>query len=224
MSIVEHEIPTLMPGDNLTREEFLRIWEQHPEIKHAELIGGIVYMSSPVSIGHGVYDGYAGTWLGVYCAGTPGTQTGHECTSFLRKDTVQPDHFLRILEDHGGKSWLDEIYLAGSPEMLMEICRSSVAYDLHQKYDLYQSAGVQEYLAVLLYEKEIRWHILKDGAYQLLQPDQDGIHRSQVFPGLWLDSQALLKGDMQKVLATLQQGLAAAEHESFVRQLAARKR
>jgi hypothetical protein len=65
-------VPPLAAGDRLTREEFLRRWEAHPEIKKAELIGGIVYMSSPVSVDHGDMDNHVTTWLGVYAAGTPG--------------------------------------------------------------------------------------------------------------------------------------------------------
>ncbi|MBM3997137.1 MAG: hypothetical protein FJ303_23750, partial [Planctomycetes bacterium] len=38
------DAPPLQAGDRLTRERFLRIWKQHPEIKFAELIGGVVYM------------------------------------------------------------------------------------------------------------------------------------------------------------------------------------
>ena len=62
----------------------------------------------------------------------------------------------------------------------MEVCRSSAAYDLHQKFDLYQAAGVQEYLAVLLFEREIRWHRLVDGVYQVMPADDDGIWRPTV--------------------------------------------
>ena len=50
------EMPPLLEGDSLTSEEFLRYWEEMPEVKRAELIDGIVYMPSPVSIGHGDYD------------------------------------------------------------------------------------------------------------------------------------------------------------------------
>jgi Putative restriction endonuclease len=95
--------------------------------------------------------------------------------------------------------------------------------ELNQKYHLYEAAGVHEYLAVLMYEQEIRWHILVNGRYEILPPDADGIWRSRVFPGLWLDGRALLKRDLQKVLATLQAGFAAAEHRAFVKRLASRR-
>jgi acyl-CoA synthetase (AMP-forming)/AMP-acid ligase II len=223
MATAELGAPPLAPGDNLTREEFLRLWEMNPDIKKAELIGGIVYMASPVSKDHGVMDGYVGTWLGVYQVATPGTEMGHNTTSILLDDTPQPDDFLRILPEYGGASWTEATYLAGAPELFVEVCLSRAAYDLHQKFDLYESAGVQEYLAVLLHEKEIRWFALKKGKYQILKPGPNGIHRSRVYPGLWLNGKALFKGDMRRVLAKLQDGLDAPEHKAFVRLLAERK-
>jgi len=41
-----------------------------------------------------------------------------------------------------------------------------------------------------------------------------------VFSGLWLPADDLLAGNMGRVLAVLQEGLAAAEHDEFVEQLA----
>jgi hypothetical protein len=39
-------IPPLLEGDSLTSAEFLRRWEEIPDLKHAELIDGIVYAFS----------------------------------------------------------------------------------------------------------------------------------------------------------------------------------
>jgi hypothetical protein len=44
----------------------------------------------------------------------------------------------------------------------------------------------------------------------------DGVLRSRVFPGLWLDAAGLLAEDGARVLTTLQEGLQSAEHASFV--------
>ena len=221
---VKQRIPELVAGDKLTRAEFLRRWEADPEIKNAELMGGIVYMPSPVSLDHGVMDGDVGSWLGAYRAATPGTDSGHNTTSFILKDTPQPDNFLCILPEYGGSSKVEDKYLGGRPELLAEICRSSASYDLHVKFDLYQAAGIPEYLAILLYEQEVRWHMLVKGRYQLLSPNRDGLLRSRIFPGLWLDSKALLARNLQQVLARLQEGLHSPEHEQFVAELASRKR
>src|SRR6266581_1579330 len=117
-TVVDESVPPLCPGDRLTRAEFLRRWEAHPEIKNAELLGGSVYMPSPVSAQHGDMDGDVGCWLGVYKAATPGTASGHNTTSFVLDDTPQPDLNLRILPDHGGASWVEGKYIRGVPELL----------------------------------------------------------------------------------------------------------
>ena len=85
----------------------------------------------------------------------------------------QPDLNLRILPDYGGGSWVEDRYLHGIPELLAEIARSSASYDLHVKLELYQAVKVPEYLVILLFEREIRWHVLVNGRYQLLPPDPD---------------------------------------------------
>ena len=40
-----------------------------------------------------------------------------------------------------------------------------------------------------------------------------------VFPGLWLDPAALIRGDLAHALKVLQQGLATPEHAAFIEQL-----
>jgi Uma2 family endonuclease len=221
---IRERIPELVQGDKLTRQEFLRRWEAHPEIKKAELIGGIVYMASPVSVQHGEMDGCVGGWLCVYQVATAGTACGHNTTSLLLEDSPQPDVYLRVLPEYGGATWVNDRFLEGVPELLVEVCRSSVSYDLHVKFDLYETAKVPEYLAILLDEQEIRWHALVNDRYELLPPDADGFWRSRVFPGLWLDGKALLAGDMKQVLAQLGKGLSSPEHQRFVADLAARKK
>jgi Uma2 family endonuclease len=198
--VIDERVPPLTAGDKLTREEFLRRWEAQPRIKLAELIGGIVYMPSPVSIEHGDMDRRIGTWLGVYQAATPGTESGHNATAFVLDDALQPDVNLRLLPEYGGGSWAENHYLHGVPELVAEVSVTSASYDLHAKYTLYESAGVPEYLIVLLFEREIRWHALTEGCYQPVSRDVDGLWRSRIFPGLWLDGQAMLAGDMQQVL------------------------
>jgi Uma2 family endonuclease len=72
---------------------------------------------------------------------------------------------------------------------------------LHQKLELYEEAGVREYLAVLLHEQEVRWHRLSSDHFTVVPRPADGIYRSALFPGLWLDAAALLAGDLARVLA-----------------------
>lgn len=67
-------VPTLRSGDRLTRDEFLRRWEALPEIKRAELIDGVVYMPSPLSLPHGRSQTLLTVWLGSYAIATPGCE------------------------------------------------------------------------------------------------------------------------------------------------------
>jgi hypothetical protein len=224
VATVVSEIPVLVAGDKLTRDEFMRRWDAMPHLKRAELIGGIVYMPSPLSRPHGDFDSSLGGWLWVYSAATPGCEAGGNATWLMTKeDSPQPDCDLRILPEYGGQSRMEGDYSAGAPELLAEVCLSSTSYDLNQKYDLYEKAGVQEYVAVLLREREVRWHRLIDSKFQVMTPGNDGILRSAVFPGLWLDPAALLAKDKQRILAVLQQGLQSPEHAAFVAELSRRK-
>ena len=220
MSTVEQEVPLLVAGQRLTRDEFLRRWDAMPKLKYAELIGGVVYMPSPLSRDHGVPDLRIAGLLSYYAAFTPGCEAGCNTTWLMQEDSPQPDTYLRVLPEHGGQSETPGLYPQGAPEFLAETCLSSAARDLHEKYDLYQAAGVREYLAFLVQEQEVRWHRLVSGVFQVAAADADGVLRSAVFPGLWLDPQALLAGDMARVFTVLTQGLNTPEHAAFVARLA----
>lgn len=221
---INERVPPLATGDHLSRDEFLRRWDAQSEIKRAELIGGRVYMPSPVSGEHGKMDRRISAWLGAYQAATPGVDGANNATSLMLEDAPQPDLSLLILPEYGGSSRVEGLYFQGAPEFLAEVSATSASNDLHDKYHLYESAGVQEYLVVLLFEEELRWHELVEGRYELLSPDADGLWRSRVFPGLWLDGKALLVGNLRRVLDRLQHGLRSAEHDRFVAELAARRR
>ena len=75
----------------------------------------------------------------------------------------------------------------------------------------------------LMRERRVIWHRLRDGRFEVVPPPEDGIYRSDVDPGLWLDAAALLGGDLAQVLAVLHQGIASPQHQDFVAQLAARR-
>ena len=58
--------------------------------------------------------------------------------------------------------------------------------------------------------------LIKGVTYGTFAPDADGLLKCRVFPGLWLDTAALLRGDMKAVLAALRRGLQNAEHCAFL--------
>ncbi len=214
------KIPSLENGDQLTRPEFERRYEAMPHLKKAELIEGVVYMPSPVRHeGHGRQHSLLNTWLGVYMASTPGLETSDNATIRLDLDNEpQPDLLLRVASGGQSRVAADGI-LEGAPELVAEIASSSVAYDLHQKLETYRRHGVREYLVWRATEEAIDWFVLRDGHYDRLLVDTSGIYKSEIFPGLWLDAVAMLRGDLATVLQTLGAGAASQEHEVFVTDL-----
>jgi Putative restriction endonuclease len=206
-------------GDRMSREEFLARWEQMPNVKHAELIDGVVYMSSPVSMVHGDFEADSVVLLRAYVARTPGCKCSLECTWLMLESAPQPDLTLYILPGYGGRLKLEEGLASGTPQLAVEIVKSRRSYDLGPKLALYQRAEVQEYVAALIEEQRIEWRVLEQGSYRLMQPDSAGVFRSQAFPGLWLDSAAFWRQDEPRLLAVLEEGLRSEEHARFVETL-----
>jgi len=214
--------PALENGDRLTRAEFERRYEAMPHLKKSELIEGVVHMPSPVTYRkHARPHLHLNGWLVHYLAATPGVDGGDNASLRLDLDNEpQPDGFLMVLPSHGGQARVDEDdYIAGAPELVAEVASSSVSYDLHAKLHVYRRSGVREYLVWQVREQAIDWLALREGQYEPLAPGADGILRSEVFPGLWLDPTALLRGDIATVLRVLDAGLASPEHPEFVARL-----
>ena len=107
-------------------------------------------------------------------------------------------------------------YVFGAPELVVEIAVSSASYDLHEKLRVYRRSGVQEYLVLPTLEQQTIWYRLNEGRYDLVQPEADGIIRSQTFPGLWFHPERFWGDDPAGLLATLQAGLASPEHLSLI--------
>lgn len=209
-------------GDRLTRPEFEKRYQAMPQLKKAELIEGVVYMSSAVRArNHAQPHGQIIGWLFVYSTATPGVELFDNATVRLDLDNEpQPDALLRINENLGGQSRIaDDDYIEGAPELIVEIAASSASYDLHDKLKVYRRNAIQEYLVWQIYNSRFDWFRLKNGEYLALEPDAKGIVKSENFPGLWLAVPALLQGDLAEVLTVLQSGLNSSEHQDFVHYL-----
>lgn len=194
-----------------------------PESVKAERIEGLVYMRMPgVSADlHGVPHAHLVAWLGWYGAFTPGVQVADNSTIHLDLDNdPQPDACLYVRPSHGGQIKKENGFIVGAPELILEVSGSSVSYDLNAKLNAYRRNGVREYLVHRVYDGEFDWFILREGQYDRLAPDADGVLRSREFPGLWLKPDAMLAGDLAQVLQVLQAGLASPEHQAFLQRLA----
>jgi Uma2 family endonuclease len=224
---IERKLPAVPPlenGDRLSRNQFERRYEAMLWLNKAELIEGVVYMGSPVrSEVHAEPHAAMVTWTGVYRSATPGVKVADNGTLRLDADNEpQPDVMLRIDARAGGASWLShDDYVEGAPELVIEVAASSASLDLGAKRTVYRRNGVREYIVWQIYDHRVDWWALHEGEYQPLLPDDAGVLRSEVFPGLWLDVPALIADNLANLLTVLQQGLASNEHATFVAQLTA---
>lgn len=210
--------PPLHNGDHLTLAEFERRYAAQPNLKKAELIEGVVYVSSPVSLEHSKRHAVVMGWLLNYHAATPGLRLLDNATVRLdAENEVQPDAALCVAD--GGQTTVVGAFLHGAPELIVEIASSSAAYDLHEKLRVYRRAGVREYVVLLTLEQETVWYRLNEGRYDSVEPDEDGLVRSAVFPGLHFDSNKFWADDPAGLLAALQAGLATQDHATFAASL-----
>lgn len=169
--------PVLREGDRLTALEFLHRWDAMPELKHAELIDGIVFTPSAVSKNHGKSHISLGGWLWLYADLTAGCEAAAESTWVMGPDNVpQPDASLRVLPEVGGQSHDTGDYVGGAPELIVEVSGSSSSRDLGVKLELYRRSGVREYLTVLLKPRQVIWRQLVRGRYKEIAPDAVAPH------------------------------------------------
>lgn len=183
-------------------------------------------MPSPVSADdHGTPHAFMSIWAGTYWLATPGTRAATDSTVRLdTKNTPQPDFTLFILPSHGGQIRISTVggYIEHAPELVIEIAASSASNDLNAKLRAYQRNGVREYVVWLVEKRQVDWYILRGKKYDRLAPSPTGLLYSETFPGLWLDTAALLAENFLEVMAVLQQGIADAAHTAFVAELRSR--
>ena len=80
---------------------------------------------------------------------------------------------------------------------------------------------MREYVVWRTLDRVIEWFVLRDEVYVPQAPGEDGLLRSEVFPGLVLDAEAMLKGDLTRVLSVQKEALIREEHAAFIARLEA---
>jgi Uma2 family endonuclease len=218
----ESAVPPLETGDRLSRAEFERRYMAMPDLKKAELIEGVVYVPSPARARrHGRPHAHIVTWLGNYESATPGVIVADNATVRLDLDNEpQPDALLLIDPDNDGQTQIaPDDYVEGAPELVAEVSASSASFDLNTKLHVYRRNGVKEYIVWRVLDRQIDWFVSREGDFVRLPLDDTRIYRSEVFPGLWLDPAALVRGVTPSVQTTLQRGMASQEHIDFVARL-----
>ena len=225
MSTIDRTRPAILPplaeGQKIDRAAFHARYEAMPPGSRAELIGGVVHMPSPLSNDHGEANWPVVVWVDHYLESTPGPRVVINASVFLDDaGEPQPDVAVRIPRECGGRTDIKDGYIVGPPELVIEIARSSRAVDLGPKYRDYERAGVSEYVVVGIDPASVSWFVLCGGRFEPRPPGDDGLYRSQAFPGLWLDHAALFAGDRARLRAAVDAGMTTPEHAAFVDRMA----
>ena len=210
----------LHDGDRMSQPQFHALYEKMPDGYRAELIGGVVCEPSPVGWAHSKSHGQLIGTVSQYANYIPGVEFGIGSTVILgEEDEVQPDLVLRIMPGFGGRSrdtkGTKVSYVAGAPELVAEVAHTSHSIDMRIKKERYSLAGVLEY--IVLDPMGFHWFDLGNGSE--LPRDEQGVIRSTVFPGLWIDSEALQACDYARSMSVLSHGMGTAEYKRFVESL-----
>lgn len=210
----------LIEGQRLDQPTFHALYEAMPPGTRAELVGGVVYMPSPVGRAHGKAQVPVIVWLSYYAENTPGAEVLDNATTILGwKSELQPDGLLRVLPERGGRTSNERGFVRGAPELIIEVSKATRYVDLGPKLADYEQAGVLEYVVRALDPDEVFLFRQEQGTLIERPLDEDGLYRLTSFPGLWLDPQALIEGDTRRLRAVVDLGLATPEHAEFVARL-----
>lgn len=210
----------LRDGERIKRDEFEHRAKAFPDVGRVELIDGVVHVMSPISLfGHGLPHGEMVYWMKKYTRKTKGVFCSNPTSIRIDDENEpEPDAILYIDPERGGRAGIDDEYLTGAPELVVEISNTTTGKDLNIKLPLYERDGIREYIVWRVEDEEIDWFVLRESGYERL-PFADGIYRSEVFPGLWLDVLAMVRLDGDEIDRVLDLGLATIEHTDFVHRL-----
>jgi Uma2 family endonuclease len=176
-------------------------------------------MASPSGNPHGAYFSDLVCLAKLYQRRTPGVQSAGDTTTILGEESEpQPDVFVRVVEECGGQSKVNEKrFVEGAPEFVAEVAHSSRSIDLNQKRRDYERYGVLEYLVFSVEDQTFHWFHFPSRAQ--LWPDRQGVYRSLVFPGLWIHARAFIAHDLDRWIGVLERGTSSRAHAAFVRRL-----
>ena len=191
---------TLVEGQRLDQPTFHALYEVMPPGTRAELIDewficpALWPCPRPCPCPG---DCVARLLCGAYSRGGTGQRYHH----FGWKSEPQPDALL-CPPECGGRT-TEEGYFHGAPELVVEVSKATRYIDLGPKKAEYERAGALEYVVRAIEPDEIFWFRQEQGVLVPRPLGDDGLYRSTVFPGLWLDPAALTKGDQRRLRAVV---------------------
>jgi hypothetical protein len=215
----------LADGARMDQETFHALYPLTPEKFRAELIGGVVHTHGRVTVTHGSLHARLLSWPGNFAASALGVEAFCGTLILGRKSEPHPDALLMLPPEPGGGTRIDSgDFLCGPPGLVAEVGYPTADIELDEKFADYERAGVREYLVIDVPNGAVHWFVRRRGAFAELAPGDDGVFRSETFPGLCLSAATFFGRSPRPLLALLGVGLATPEHAAFVAKLAARRK
>lgn len=186
----------------MTYAEFLRAI---PDDVHAEWVNGEVVPMTPVSNKHNDLSVFLAALIRLFAETH---QAGYvRCEPFQMKTGPNlpgrsPDVLFVATRS---LSRLKKNHLSGPADLVVEIISpESRARDRGEKFYEYERGGVREYWLIDPARKQAEfYHLDKRGVYQSMSVGEDGIFRSQVLKGFWLQVPWLWQDPLPPLLAVL---------------------
>jgi len=101
----------------------------------------------------------------------------------------------------------DEVF-HGPPNFVLDVFDTADDEDFLRRRERFCRHGVHEYLVALNDDPvTVLWHRLESGAYRMVEPDRDGILRSQALPNFWMPLQAVQERDWWRILGCIERGV-----------------
>ena len=220
------ETPLLRHDDRMSRREFERRWALSPTIKLAELIDGVVRVPGPrphTQHGGPAFDLIA--ILGMYAGSTAHVHGGaHPSLRLDHRNEPQPAAVLMVDRIAGVTAPIDEEgFINGPPELVADVVPGHDFKLAACRADLYHRFKGGEYVIWWTTARRIEHLVWLADRYHPIAAAADGLLRSERFPGLRINTDALLAGDAARAAADVQRGIASPERPAFVADLARRR-
>lgn len=188
---VRTPMPSLVRQDTLTFEEFCDII---PEGVKADLLGGVIYVASPVNTDAADLTGWLAALLRAFIDKRDLGKLYIERVAYRLgpKHDPEPDigFVPKELESTRRRGYID-----GPPGLAIEIVTpDSVHRDYVLKREIYEEAGVREYWIIDLDERRATFLVLTKGRFQERKPLKNS-WRSLIVPGFWIDVRWLWSDD-----------------------------
>ena len=192
-------LPPLVAGQRLDQPTFHERYEAMPPETRAELVGGVVYMPSPHAVTITARPSrIVSGWLFHYQRYTPGVDGGDDAHRQARSAAAS---LSRTAIFASRRSWADRVDVDDEGYHHRRTRAGRRDRPLQPRVRPGREEGrlrAGRRLGIRgrrARPRRVHWFIRRDDRFEDLPPGPDGVYRSEVFPGLWLDPEALFAED-----------------------------